>query len=164
MVYGEKIKIDMIQRACIFCKKETHTLINAQDNDSYEEKVYDVYFCIECDVAFIPFCDLPENLNENYETIGYYSEFDEKIKNSQKASEILLFLEKIFYKKRLNFYPFNSSKIINILIIYCTFPRDANMCNIFFPLTIRLFKSFCFICDILLFLLILSIIFIMVII
>ena len=102
MVYGEKIKIDMIQRACIFCKKETHTLINAQDNDSYEEKVYDVYFCIECDVAFIPFCDLPENLNENYETIGYYSEFDEKIKNSQKASEILLFLEKIFYKKRLN--------------------------------------------------------------
>ena len=99
---GKELKKNMIQRECIFCKKETHTFINAPDNDSYEENNYDVYFCIECDVAFIPFCDLPENLNENYETKGYYSEFNEKINNSQKPSEILLYLEKIFYNKRLN--------------------------------------------------------------
>ena len=38
---------------------------NIEKNDSYESKSYNVFFCLYCDIGFIPFVTLPENLTEN---------------------------------------------------------------------------------------------------
>ncbi len=102
MGFGKKLKKCNQSEICLFCNKKTSAFINAPDNDSYESKSYNVFFCLYCDIGFIPFVTLPENLTENYETIGYYSEFDENSNNLQNSSSVLLLLEKIFNKKRLN--------------------------------------------------------------
>ena len=91
----EKNKFEL----CLVCNEKTNKFIEAPDNDKENNIFYKIYFCINCDIGFIPKLLIPDNLYEDYESVGYYSEFE---KNEQhKSSIILLWLEKFFYKKRV---------------------------------------------------------------
>ena len=84
---------------CLVCNKKINNFIEAPDNDKENNIFYKIYFCLNCEIGFIPKLLIPDNLNEDYESLGYYSEFEKN--EEQKSSIILLWLEKLFYKKRV---------------------------------------------------------------